>query len=296
MTCPCSYHHPSEGEYPTRVELDKHLQLVQDIENAMKIKFTFIGPYLLEAKFLSDYNLTINTQYCLLLCLSCRCAIVPAQLKSHLQSKHAIPLIEEDKKAIGCLLTVCKVELSALPTLHDKTISRIDGLPVQSGHPCPSCNVVRLTYESLKAHMRQHHKGVSYPAEDIKVNAQQLRTGTFVVRVHVLEEVPSKFSTDDILAQAKAMQEVEDGLAAVEASSSNDHRDYCPWLRNVRWQDLTEGKDISKLIGLVAFPKPEEFPRLKDGLLFMLDHATGLLDSTPELILQGLNTAKQTDE
>ena len=101
--------------------------------------------------------------------------------------------------------------------------------------------------------------------------------------------MPSKFSTEDILAQAMAME--NDKLIA--ETSFHNHYEFCLWLRNVCWQDLMEGKDISKLIALIAFLKPEEFPGLREGLLYLLNHVTRLLDLTLELILQDLNQANR---
>ena len=122
---------------------------------------------------------------------------------------------------------------------------------------------------------------------------QQIKTSSFFVRVIVPQEDKVRFSTDDILAQAAEMVKND---AVASTSASREPRDYCPWLRNVRWQDLTQGKEVGKLIELVANPKPDEFPGLDDGLLSILKEASDLFDSTPELILQGLNTSKSTDE
>ena len=80
--------------------------------------------------------------------------------------------MEEDKKAIVCLLSIYKVHLFHFLALLKKTISRIDGLPVHSGHSCPFYNVIGLIHELLKAHMRQHHKGVVYPLKDVKMDVQ----------------------------------------------------------------------------------------------------------------------------
>jgi hypothetical protein len=144
--------------------------------------------------------------------------------------------------------------------------------------------------------MRSLHKGTAYPPKTNQVFVQQLNKGSQnqLIRIHVPEDLPVKFTSADILDQA--METLTAASSIATAETSKDPRSFCPWLRRVRWQDLTNGKDVDKLVALVEHPKPEEFPYLPDGLLFLLRSATPLFDSTSELILQCLNTPKPVDE
>jgi hypothetical protein len=283
--------------YKSQADLADHLKVVQLISSVRTTGTVFIGRHLLETLVLSQYALVINTQHKLLLCLSCTTAVIPSQLKSHLNKQHSgVKLAENDRQAIVQLLMLFHIDISTLPELHHGIVSEIEGLPVIEGHPCPSCVTTSLTYESLKAHMRKNHKGVTYPHETDQVFVQQLKIGTHnqPIRIHVSEELPSRFSTADILNQATDI--LNSANLSLPEAPSNDPRDLCPWLRHVRWQDLTVGKNVQELVALVAHPKANEFDLLSDGLLFLLGHASSLLSSTPELILQRLNSPRMYDE
>jgi hypothetical protein len=297
VTCSCSFHGVSNTEYASQNKLAEHLNLVQHLSCFAFDDLMFLGSTLLETRTLKRYGLVINTQYRLLLCFACEAAIIPSQLKSHLSKNHTIKLEDTDRSTIVRLLTVCKIHLSTLPELHHSIISEIEGLPLREGHPCPSesCLTVGITYESLKAHMRQKHRGMAYPLPNAMVHAQQLKTGTHnqLIRIHVAEELPIRLSNADILAQSAALLSAG---PSVPVSLSHDPREYCPWLRNVRWQDLSLGKDVVGLVALVEHPKKDEFPLLSDGLLHLLSLASSKFDCTSELILQRLNTPKPVDE
>jgi hypothetical protein len=294
FACSCSYHTTiSNPVYPSKHELAAHLHTVQRASKVASL--TFLGPHLLETPILNKYGLAINTWHKLLLCLSCGIAVIPSQLKSHLSKDH-IKYSDTNKKAIVCLSTACGVDLKTLPELHLSTsIPAIKGLPIYKGHPCPSCHTVRGTFESLKSHMRQKHSGVAYPAEDQLVSCQQLRTGSNnnMIRIEDAPDTAFHFTTADIVDQALALMNAP---LSISVQPSNDPREFCPWLRQVRWQDLCLGKDVAALVALVAHPKNEEFPSLSDGLLVLLPLASSKIDSTSELILQRLNTPKPIDE
>jgi hypothetical protein len=296
FSCPCSYHQDPSIKYISRAEFINHINLVQQVSTTLD-SFTFLGRHLLETPTLARFGLVINTQHQLLLCLSCPAAVVPSQLKCHL-SKHNSPKVgESEKQELLHILTLCKVESKALPKFQDPVIPAIEGLEVMKGYPCPQCSTVRLTYESLKTHMRQMHMGVAYPSPLNDMPTQQLKKGLEqqLLRVHVPQDLPSKFSTADILAQADGMMQ---GIHAelTRSEPSSDPRNFCPWLRRVRWQDLTTGKDIQELVALVSHPNTREFPFLLDGFLDLVRSATPLFDNTSELILQRLNTPKPIDE
>jgi hypothetical protein len=292
FVCPCPYHQDgSNTEYLSRTDFVEHIRLVQQAN-----QFTFLDRHLLETPVLAQYGLTVNTQHHILLCLSCSSAVIPSQLQSHLSKQHQIKFNNADRLAVVQLLSLCRVKLTLLPELHRSIISEIEGLPIFEGFPCPKCPTTAGTHESLKAHMRSSHKGTAYPPKTDRVFVQQLNKGSYNqhIRINVPEDLPIKFTSADILVQAMEMLNAASSIPTAEPSK--DPRSFCPWLRRVRWQDLTHGKDINKLVALVEHPKPEEFPYLADGLLFLFRSATPLFDSTSELILQRLNTPKPVDE
>lgn len=292
FACSCPYHSTPDPVYPSKLELAAHLDTVNHASKVASL--TFLGPHLLESPILKEYGLAINTKHKLLLCLSCAIAVIPSQLKSHLSKDH-IKYEDSNKKAIISLLTACGVDLKTLPMLHLSITSAIEGLPIYQGHPCPSCLTVGSTFESLKSHMRQMHSGVAYPPDDHLVFCQQLKMGSHnnMIRIDDPQNLPSRFTTADILDQALALMNAP---SSSTTQPSNDPREFCPWLRHVRWQDLCLGKDIAQLVALVAHPKNEEFPSLLEGLLFLLRLASTKMDCTSELILQRLNTPKPIDE
>jgi hypothetical protein len=284
--CSCPFHR-------TQAELDRHTGLMNKA-SSRNIDLVFVGRHLVENRELAKHSLVINTQHGLLICLSCEYAIIPSQLKAHLSKNHSAKLEAVDQTGISHLLNVCGVNHTQLPDIPSET-SEIEGFPVCKGHPCPSCHVVGSNLESIKSHMRQHHKGVAYPRANVLVPFQLIRKDK-LLRVHAQKEVPSKFTTDDILAQAALMTQKACSEADLADLAATDPREFCPWLRRVRWHELALGKDLGKLVSLVAQPKPDEFPALSNGLLFLFRSASPFFVSTSELILQRLHSSKQGEE
>lgn len=299
--CPCPLHLGSEKTYMYQQDFLDHIALIQQAISSRFIAFgpfMFLSPHLLESPLLRTYGLAIETRHRLLLCLSCGSAVIPSQLKSHLYAKHAVKFSEDDRSTLLQLLSLCHIKVSSLPLLKEPLLHRIEGLPTIESYPCPCCRTVGTTYESLKSHMRQKHKGTPYPGQQVMVSIQPLHhaSGRKQVRLQAQKEEVVRFSAKDILSQASDM-------LTPEASASNgvapvtDPRLLCPWLRKIRWQDLTIGKDIEELIMLVKFPTEEEYgPLLSLGLLHLLSLASTKFDTTSELILQRLNTPKPGDE
>jgi hypothetical protein len=298
--CPCPLHLGSEKTYASQPEYLDHVALVQQ---ALSPRFVTLGPFrflsshLLETPGSMSLGLAIDTRHKLLLCLSCTAAIIPSQLKSHLYKKHETKFSEKDRTSFLPLLSLCRIKTSALPELMEPLLHKIEGVPIVKTHPCPSCLTVRTTYESLKAHMRQKHQGVSYPVESNTITAQAVHTGTSrrILRLRVQEAVVAQFSAHDILSQASNMLTRSSALSN-PSTPSTDPRELCPWLRRIRWQDLTVGKQLDELIALARFPTEEAYSLLSDGFLRLLLSASALFDTTSELILQRLNTPKPGDE
>lgn len=298
--CPCPLHLGSEKIYASQPEYLDHIALVQQALSSSFVElgpFRFLSSHLLETPGLMSLGLAIDTRHKLLLCLSCLAAIIPSQLKSHLYRKHEAKFSEKNRASFLPLFSLCRIKMSALPELKEPLLHKIEGLPVVKTHPCPCCLTVGTTYESLKAHMRQKHKGVSYPDESNMVIAQAVHTGTSrrLLRLRVEEPLVAQFSAQDILSQASNMLTRSSALSN-PSTPSTDPREFCPWLRRIRWQDLTVGKQVDKLIALAKFPTEEEYSLLSDGFLRLLLSASALFDTTSELILQRLNTPKPGEE
>jgi hypothetical protein len=256
--CPCHRHQDgSNKKYQTRKDLLDHILLIQTDSSH---NLNFLGRHLLETPIFAQYRLAVNTKQNLLLCLSCDvvAAVIPSQLKSHLLKQHEVKLEEADRRAIIKVLALCTVDLSTLPGLHYSIIPEIEGLPVFEGHPCPLCLVVGGNYKALKGHMCQHHNGVGYPLETNVTFYQQLKQGSHnqTIHIHIPEDVPAQFTIKDILVQAASMmKDPSSSMPPPAAEASEDPHSYCPWLRQIRWQDLTTGKDVAELIALVGRPK-----------------------------------------
>ena len=275
--CPCSHHKGSDKKYRRVIDLVHHLKTVQKIlSSSITGGFTFLSPYLLETSAMAPYSLVVNTEYKLLICLSCKLAILPSQLKTHLSSQHSIRLPVRDQSPIADLLSIAQVHPSIIPELPSSVDEAIDGLSTTDGYLCPICSNICFTHESLKTHMRQKHKGDPYPSKTDTVSIQQIKKGiqNRMIRVEKKkEESVGRFTEDNILSQ------VERAIAASPAESlapSDDPRNFCLWLRHIRWQDLIEGKDVAEMMALVAHPKPEEFPRLHESFLKLLQSGSPL--------------------
>jgi hypothetical protein len=253
--------------------------------------FAFISPHLLETPKAAFYGLAIETRYKLLICLSCPMVVTPSLVASHLTKKHTIKLTEDDHMALTQLLSLCRVGLSSLPELKQPLLHSIEGLPVSERHLCSCCPTVASNHESLKSHMRQKHKNTPYPDKDKSEPTQELQHG-LIVRIGREDNLPLKmFTVADVLRQASELLEANKGPTA----TPTDPREICPWLRRVRWQDLTEGRDVVELMALVEMPDKDEFPLLSEAFQHLLRSASHYFDSTPELILQRLHTSKQGD-
>ena len=179
----------------------------------------------------------------------------------------------------------------SLPELPEPLPHRIEGLSIIKSHPCPNCSSTGSTYESLKAHMRKLHKGFAYPEESSFIRVHPLSHGSHKQFIRLQEEQDvggSASSPSDILSQASKILKAASALPT--EAPGDDPREYCPWLRRVRWHDLVSGKEIRELISLVKFPSDVEYPHLSDGLERLLYSASQMFETTSELILQKLNT------
>ena len=125
--CPCSHHKGSNKKYRTVADLTSHLKTVQKIlSSSITGEFTYLSPYLLESSAMGQYSLVINTEYKLLICLSCGLAVLPSQLKTLLSSQHSIRLPVKDQSPIANLLSITQVD----PALIQYSHTHIFPLPV----------------------------------------------------------------------------------------------------------------------------------------------------------------------
>lgn len=293
--CSCPHHKGPNRTYVSQQDLVRHQDLVQ--KTAVLGPITFLTPHLLETPEMALYGLAVNLWYKVVLCLTCAVAVIPMQLKSHLQQKHSEKVSLTNLSSLLQLIDLCDIDASTLPDLKEPLTEKIDGLPIIKLHSCSSCAMVASTYESLKSHVRQRHRGMSYPSKTSIVTAQPLFQGPNKRFVCIsVNDKTSSFSSSktDILSHAQSMLDNAGSTPALMDLEKKmaDPRNICPWLRNVRWQDLVSGSSIADVIAMVKFPTQDEYPSLSDGLLHLLCSASPLFNLTSELILQDMNSPK----
>lgn len=173
----------------------------------------------------------------------------------------------------------------------DRTIpvSPFDGLRVFKAVHCLHCPKILPKASSMAKHHQMHHKDRLEPKNWPECDAQSLPEKTGLDSGFFQVILPNKVNNSTIAEMVAKLQGEMSGLLQVNVTAQNA-RNISPWLLTTRWHEHVEGQDRTELLQLVAIPKEDEFPGLKDLVLQYMKQATDLIGFTGELALQRLNT------
>jgi hypothetical protein len=118
---------------------------------------------------------------------------------------------------------------------------------------------------------------------------QQIHRGSKSSFFQVIPRQAAPPNPDDLEAERlwKAVKEAD----KQDQQRDINARQVTPFLLTTRWHEHVQGYNTAELVALVTHPKREEFPGLLHAAKHLFEGATQLIDETPELILQILNSA-----
>jgi Orsellinic acid/F9775 biosynthesis cluster protein D len=243
---------------------------------------------LLRHPLLSSLGLVVDPILQAVCCESCKVALEPKHLASHIRKTHGFHYIHIDTAK---LINIC-TELGAmeeLPSVEGDVIQpQFAGLAIHNGIGCRHCHYVCISETNMKKHHLSHHCKMGAATSWLVVKIQQLdkQTHKTFFRVQPWDKM-DVVSDDDYLRNLKELMEV---IEQEYEEGGNDARQISPWLLSTRWHEHIEGYDTKELRELVKVPSKDEFPGLREGLEHLFALALEAVDELPELVLQKLNT------
>lgn len=231
----------------------------------------------------------VNALWRLLICTSCEIAILPANIFSHIKSKHLAFKIEPDFKHKICQDLHLFDLPNNFPEIPTSTVTCIQGLQVFDSIYCDQCLVTKQHVDNIVRHYRVDHPGERKPTVWPEGPAQRFTNSVGihqqVFRVFAPEAscAPGTFDISYIFDKLEETQK--------ELSPDLDVRNVSPWLRITKWHQIIEGHNVADLRSLVSFPTAQEFPILQQVVLSMLMDASDLIEQTTPLVLEILNSA-----
>ena len=262
------------------------LQTSEVLKTSQKLEemTAFIGHDLVQTDVLSQQNLCINVVHNVAICLSCAHSVCPSQLVGHFKTCRDQHLPSKAEGAVKKVLEAFSVGLE-LPVLSGHNHEIIKGIQIANGFACTKCPKAFEQHKGLKAHFREDHSHSTVPDSlECRCLLQRLqdnnRSPWFSVR-----PCPPVAQESDGLAALLPLTEPEQPTRGGE-----DIRNVCPWLRHVRWHDITQDLDLKDVLRLTAPPKDGEFPNLREHVYGAIRSITDKLDKIPELVLQKINT------
>ncbi|KAG6819317.1 hypothetical protein H0H93_012993 [Arthromyces matolae] len=261
------------------------VDLTEEINNIS----TFLGGVnVAQDSYLEDFGIQVNKELNCLICFPCGVALKPLHVLAHLREQHKGAGISVDTKRLQAALDSLSVglELPAMETAVKRP--EIDGLTTYPGIQCQQCMQCFRSQASILIHHRTQHQGVPLPPTWTKVHVQQLNRSNqksfFPVQLKQ-QHVPNK--TDEIIQSLRTKHNLQITSGSLDDS---DLRLLSPWLKSTRWTELIKDHNITELRNLVALPKKNEFPGLKDVLTHLMFVAEEGFDKLPVLVLQRLNS------
>ena len=241
---------------------------------------------LIDTPVLREFQLALNLEHRLLICLSCRVAFAPEKIGPHSSHTHGktIPMIEH--QLLRQLFSYFRIR-SDMPTF-DKIITPIEGLSIHSGVVCSVCASIQPSSDQLRKHINTTHPGIPAATSD-SVSVQRFWIGKRV-RYFVVEHQKQRMELDAVDLAIEGLSHLSKPVVDKSHTTSTDVRNVCPWLRHARWQDLVAGKSITDVRQSVAYPSENEFPGLAQAVTSVFFKASEYIDKTPELILQLINS------
>ncbi|KAG6863979.1 hypothetical protein C0991_001399, partial [Blastosporella zonata] len=239
---------------------------------------------------INDLGLAYAESIQSLICLPCKIAVASSNIHGHLHHTHKGSGIHATKAEVA-LLTATLDLLPSLPQPTKESIPAIPGLEVFKVLQCTICEGFYKSVQSMAFHYHKSHPGQSIPKSFSIVNGQRLDNGFHATWFPVIvpeEPSPDPSSPSHIIAQLRTAQKNHNQQPL---GHSLDPRRVNPWLQSNNWLDFLKDRDLSALIDYASLPKANEFPRLAEYVQALFLASSDLLDHTPELTLQRINTS-----
>jgi len=231
----------------------------------------------------------VNDLWHLLICTSCEIAILPANIFSHIKSKHPGFKIEHDfKHKISQDLQLFNLP-NNFPDTPTSTVTYIQGLQVFDSIYCDQCLVTKQHVDNIVRHYRVDHPGERKPAIWPEGPAQRFTTSVGIHQQVFRVSIPQAVCNTGTFDISHIFDKLEE--TQKELSPNLDVRNVTPWLRITKWHQMIEGHNVANLRSLVSFPTIQEFPILQQVVLSMLMNASDLIEQTTPLVLEILNSA-----
>ena len=269
-------------------EVQQTLALTSAQHQPLRIKVP-VHAHVLRHPYLESIGLVVDPALSCLCCESCKVALVPNHVDTHVKKIHGCDFYRIDN---NLLAEACQRlgASSELPCMKGPGIKQqCAGLTLYDGIGCTLCHYACLSRETMRKHF-QHSHPKSRPASlwpQVLVQQLDKQKSNMFFRVEPWNK--PKAMPDDIY-----LKNVEESLEADRTEKGKEAetnaRQISPWLLTTRWHEHFAGYDPEELRQLVAKPKKDEFPGLHNVVNNLFKLGLEIMDNCPELVLQRLNT------
>jgi hypothetical protein len=236
---------------------------------------------------LNELGLVVDPALKCLCCESCQIALIPAHVSAHIKKTHELNFININMEDLNQVCKNLGVHFVLPALVGDQSRTQFAGLKLYEGIRCGLCPYACIARRVMQKHHRSSHADKKCPGSWSSTSVQQLDRQTHKSFFSVTPWNKPDVMPDDIyLKNLKSWMSEDDDICP---SDLNAHQ-ISPWLLSTRWHEHVEGLEVEELRKLVATPKKTEFPGLQEGLQYLTIYCLGAMESTPELILQRLNT------
>lgn len=241
---------------------------------------------------MEPFHLVFNASLAALCCELCHIALLGNFTKSHIQHQHPhLPFALFDlTKVEERFGFVCD---DGFPTFMEN-MTPFGGLPIYSGLLCDYCDVKYRSKDKMRNHHYNAHTDTPCPSSWKACMVQQFNRSNAksYFQVDFEHSVNDQASTSDnpyMTLVSEASETVVQLHSKIEAETANA-RLISPWLLSTHWHLFIDGYDSAKLLAMVAYPIPSEFPTLSTLVALYTQHCVELIHLTDDIVLQRLNT------
>jgi hypothetical protein len=253
-------------------------------------------PELVSDDYLSQLGLVMNTKLSVLICRSCKHAVLSVHVQAHLDGKHADAKLRADIHKIDAILTRYQIRDTFEP-VKSGAYPPFAALNVTNGFICGSCGLAYGSSKHIKHHAKVEHVGTKVvniargPIQHYHSGAGKASTyWTCIPDLHIDErnmDVAALRFMQEMKAKAASLLKVDHVPV--------DARKIDPWLLTTKWYLLTDGLDNASLRRSVAPATPHTWEECVPNLVHhYLNSTLGM--PMPELELQRLNSPDPTTE
>lgn len=236
---------------------------------------------------MAELGLIVNYPEPFLVCTTCEQAILPAKVSHHIDTKHNQAQIKVNQNKLD---TIClKLDIPDYFPSIQPGMKAFQALPITPGFQCSHCTSSSINIKKIQQHFKTEHPTIQEPTTFSNVLLQRFQKTPFVVDGSNL--LPSSPPATILSAASAFAQDI--ATTNFQAQHPNA-RLISPWLHATKWHEEIKNKDIQQLYKQAEYPKPSEFPGLKETILQYIKHCTGYIEETQPLVLEILNT-KQDD-